>query len=84
MTHVNHLSVAMDSEGVLSRRGLFRSVGLGVAGVSGLSFTDFLAVQADELRKRQGVHPALDGRRSQPVRDVRPQARAEPRDRRGP
>ena len=53
MTDVNHLNVTMDSQGVLSRRGFLRGVGLGVAGVSALSFTDLLAVQADELRKRQ-------------------------------
>jgi hypothetical protein len=53
MTQVNHLKVALNSQGVLGRRGFLRDVGLGIAGVSALSFTDLLAVQADELRKRQ-------------------------------
>ena len=47
------VNVAMDGRGVLSRRGFLRGVGLGAAGLSALSFTDLMAVQADELRKRQ-------------------------------
>jgi hypothetical protein len=46
------VKVAMDAQGVLSRRGFLRGVGLGAAGLAGLSFTDLLALQADELRKR--------------------------------
>ena len=53
MTDVNDLKVAMDGQGVLGRRGFLRGVGLGAAGLSALSFTDLMAVQADELRKRQ-------------------------------
>jgi Protein of unknown function (DUF1501) len=53
MTDVNYLSVAMNSRGVLSRRGFLRGVGLGVAGLPALSFTDLVAVRAEELRKRQ-------------------------------
>lgn len=45
--------VSMDGQGVLSRRGFLRGVGTAAAGVTALSFTDLLAVQADELRKRQ-------------------------------
>src|SRR4051812_34145828 len=53
MTDVNYLNVAMNGHGVLSRRRFLRGVGIGAAGLSALSFTDLLAVQADELRKRQ-------------------------------
>jgi hypothetical protein len=53
MTDVNYLSVAMGGQGVLRRRGFLRSVGLGAAGLAAVSFTDLLAVEADELRKRQ-------------------------------
>jgi hypothetical protein len=47
------VKVAMNGHGVLSRRGFMRSIGLGAAGLSALSFTDLMAVQADEIRKRQ-------------------------------
>ena len=47
MTDVSYLNVAMNSRGVLSRRGFLRGVGLGVAGLPALSFTDLLAVQAE-------------------------------------
>jgi hypothetical protein len=47
------VKVAMDGRGVLGRRGFLRSIGLGAAGVSALSFTDVMALHADELRKRQ-------------------------------
>src|SRR5207248_1815255 len=53
MTDVNYLKVAMNGQGVLSRRGFLRGVGVGAAGLSALSFTDLLAVRAEELRKRQ-------------------------------
>lgn len=47
--------VAMSGQGVLSRRGFLQgvSVGLGASGLVGASFTDVLALNADELRKRQ-------------------------------
>jgi hypothetical protein len=47
--------VAMSAQGVLSRRGFLRSLGLGAAGLSALSFTDLMALHADELRKRQSA-----------------------------
>jgi Protein of unknown function (DUF1501) len=47
------MNVAMDGRGVLSRRGFLRSIGLGAAGASALTFTDLMALQAGELRKRQ-------------------------------
>src|SRR3954453_15923517 len=53
MTDVNFLRVAMNGHGVSSRRGFLRGVGLGAAGLSALSFTDLLAVQAEDLRRRQ-------------------------------
>jgi Protein of unknown function (DUF1501) len=53
MTEKTIVKVAMDGQGVLSRRGFLRGVGLGAAGLAGVSFTDMLALQADELRKQQ-------------------------------
>src|SRR3954454_23864993 len=53
MMDMNYLKVAMNGQGVQSRRGFLRRVGLGVAGLPALSFTDLLAVRAEELRKRQ-------------------------------
>jgi hypothetical protein len=49
------VKVAMDGRGVLGRRGFLRAVGLGAAGLAGAgwSFTDLMAANADELRKRQ-------------------------------
>jgi hypothetical protein len=47
------VSVAMNGEGVLHRRGFLRGIGLGAAGLAAASFTDIMALQADELRKRQ-------------------------------
>ena len=47
------VKVAMDGRGVLSRRGFLRGVGLGAAGLSAVSFTDLMALRADELRQRQ-------------------------------
>jgi hypothetical protein len=53
MTEKTIVKVAMSGQGVLSRRGFLRGVGLGAAGLAGASFTDLMALQADELRKRQ-------------------------------
>jgi hypothetical protein len=53
MTEKTIVKVSVSGQGVLSRRGFIRGVGLGAAGLAGLSFTDLLAVNADELRKRQ-------------------------------
>jgi hypothetical protein len=47
------VTVAMDGRGVLSRRGFLRGIGLGAAGLSALSFTDLMALGADDLRQRQ-------------------------------
>src|SRR6185437_14259765 len=47
------LKVAMSSQGVIGRRGFLKGIGLGAAGLAGLSFTDLLAVHAEELRKKQ-------------------------------
>ena len=47
------LQLAVNGQGVVGRRSFLRGVGLGAAGLAGLSFTDLMAVQADELRKRQ-------------------------------
>jgi hypothetical protein len=46
------VKVAMNARGVLGRRGFLQAVGLGAgAALAGPSFTDLLAVHADELRK---------------------------------
>jgi hypothetical protein len=47
------VNLAMDGHGVVHRRGFLRGIGLGAAGLAGLSFTDLLALRAEELRKRQ-------------------------------
>lgn len=47
------LKVAMNGQGVVHRRGFLRGIGLGAAGLCGLSFTDMMAVHAEELRKRE-------------------------------
>ncbi len=47
------LRVAMDGRGMVGRRSFLRSIALGASGAAGLSFTDLMAVRADELRKRQ-------------------------------
>jgi hypothetical protein len=52
-TTILDVNVAMGARGVLGRRGFLRTVGLGAAGLAATSFTDLMAVQADELRKRQ-------------------------------
>ena len=46
------LDLAVDRRGIVGRRSFLRGIGLG-AGLAGLSFTDLMAVHADELRKRQ-------------------------------
>jgi hypothetical protein len=52
MTDKTIVKVSMNANGVLSRRGFLRGIGLGAAGAAGLSFTDLMALQAVELRKR--------------------------------
>jgi hypothetical protein len=47
------LKVAMNGQGVVSRRGFFQGVGVGAAGLAGLSFTDMMALSAADLRKKQ-------------------------------
>ena len=47
------LKVAVNGQGVVARRSFLRGIGLGAAGLAALSFTDLMAVQAEELRKRQ-------------------------------
>jgi len=47
------LKVAVNGQGVVARRSFLKGIGLGAAGLAGLSFTDLMAVHADELRKRQ-------------------------------
>src|SRR6516165_7981826 len=46
------LHIHMTRDGVLSRRAFLRDVAVGAAGLSALSWTDALRVQAEELRKR--------------------------------
>lgn len=53
MTEKTIVKVSMNGQGVMSRRGFIRGVGLGAAGLAGASFIDLMALQADELRKRQ-------------------------------
>jgi hypothetical protein len=53
MFESSYLKVAMSGQGVVGRRGFLRGITLGAAGLAGLSFTDLMAVQAEELRKRQ-------------------------------
>ena len=52
MTEKTMVQVAMSGDGVLSRRGFLRGIGLGAAGLSALSFTDLVALRADEIRQR--------------------------------
>ncbi|WP_406697655.1 DUF1501 domain-containing protein [Singulisphaera sp. Ch08] len=47
------VKVAMNGQGVLHRRGFLEGIGLAAAGLATVSFTDMLALQAEELRKRQ-------------------------------
>jgi hypothetical protein len=53
MTEKSIVRVSVSGEGVVSRRGFLRGVALGAGGFAGISFTDLLALQAEELRKRQ-------------------------------
>ena len=53
MTEKAVVKVAINGQGKIQRRGFLRGMGLGAAGLMGLSFTDLMALQADELRKRQ-------------------------------
>ncbi len=53
MTDKTIVKVAMDGRGVIGRRGFLRSLGLGAAGFGALSFTDLMAVHADDLRKKR-------------------------------
>ena len=46
------VNVSMGRDGVMSRRGFVGSIGLGAAGLASFGFTDLMAVQAEELRKR--------------------------------
>jgi len=52
MAHQNVVQVALNGQGVLSRRAFLQGIGLG-AGALGLSFTDWMALHADEFRRRQ-------------------------------
>src|SRR5271165_5434640 len=47
------VNVTMNGDGVIGRRGFLRGIALGAAGLSSVSFTDLMALQAAELRKRQ-------------------------------
>ena len=47
------MKVAMSGQGVVGRRSFLRGIGLGASGLVGLSFTDLMAVHAEDLRKRQ-------------------------------
>jgi hypothetical protein len=47
------VNVSMSRQGVIGRRGFLRGIALGAAGLSEVSFTDLMALQAAELRKRQ-------------------------------
>src|SRR5262245_22498280 len=52
MTQKSIVKVAMNARGVLGRRGFLRAVGLGAgAALAGPSFTDLMALHADELRR---------------------------------
>jgi hypothetical protein len=53
MNEKSLMKVAVDGAGALRRRDFFRTVGLGAAGFAGLSFTELMAVHAEELRKQQ-------------------------------
>jgi Protein of unknown function (DUF1501) len=47
------VKVSMNGQGMIGRRGFLKGIGLGAAGLMGLSFSDLMAVHADDLRKRQ-------------------------------
>ncbi len=46
------VKVAMSGQGVIGRRGFLRGITLGAAGLASVSFTDLMALQAADLRKR--------------------------------
>ncbi len=46
------LEVGMSRDGVVSRRGFLRSIGVGAAGLSALGWSDLMTLRADELRKK--------------------------------
>jgi hypothetical protein len=46
------VEVEMSRHGVLNRRGFLRSIGVGAAGVSAVSWLDIMSLQADDLRKQ--------------------------------
>ena len=46
------VKVAMSGQGVIGRRGFLRGISLGAAGLASVSFTDLMALQAADLRKR--------------------------------
>lgn len=46
------VKVAMSGQGVLGRRGFLRGITLGGVGLASVSFTDLMALQAADLRKR--------------------------------
>ena len=52
MDHQSIVQVSLDGAGVLRRRGFLKAVGLGL-GASAVSFTDWMAAHAGELRSRQ-------------------------------
>ena len=52
------VQVAMSGAGVIGRRRFLQTIGLGAAGIAGsaaipISFTDWMALHADDMRKRQ-------------------------------
>ena len=46
------VKVTMNGQGVVGRRGFLGGIALGAAGLTAVSFTDMMALQAEELRKR--------------------------------
>lgn len=48
------LQVGMSGEGIVSRRGFLRALGVGAAGIAvPISFTDLMVLRAEEIRQRQ-------------------------------
>ena len=74
------VQVAMNGEGVIGRRHFLQTIGLGAAGLAAIGGHPHELHRLDGPPRRRaaqaadGLHPALDGRRPQPARDVRPQA----------
>lgn len=46
------VKVAMSGQGIIGRRGFLRGIALGAAGMASVNFTDLMALQAADLRKR--------------------------------